>query len=206
MTEGAAVLLRGRKPIVAVADSLAASAAYWIASQADEVVATPSALVGSVGVVAAHVDESRVLEGSGLRVSLIHYGERKVDGASSAPLSDRARADIQRRVDTFGEACVSDVAAGRGVPVATVRERYGRGGVLVARDALAAGVVDRIATLEDVVGQAAGGRLPLQFRAQEAEMRLLAHRAGLGAAEVDAQPFAGEAEIRLRKRLSGLGR
>lgn len=160
VTEGAAALraLRGRKPIIAVADTLMASAAFWLGAQADEVVASPSALVGSVGVFAGHVDESRALDAAGLVVTLIHYGEAKVDGASVAPLSDRARASIQRRVTQAGQQFEADVAAGRRVSVATVQRSYGAGAPLTAKDAKAAGVVDRVASFDSVLAGAGAGR------------------------------------------------
>ena len=146
--------LRGVKPIVASCNTLCASAAYWLASQADRVLASPSALVGSIGVFGGHVDESRALDAAGLTVTLIFFGERKVDAASTAPLSDRARQDIQSRVDQAGRMFEADVAAGRRVSLATVQARFGRGGIMTARDAVAAGLADEVGTFEQAVGKA----------------------------------------------------
>src|SRR5215467_6271108 len=83
------------KPVVAVANSLAASAAYWIASQASSLVVGPSADVGSIGVISAHIDRSKMLEDMGLRVTVVSAGRYKAEGNPFAPLSDEAKANMQ---------------------------------------------------------------------------------------------------------------
>lgn len=141
----------GTKPIVAVANTMAASAAYWLAASCDEMVATPSAQVGAIGIYAVHEDVSRMLDGMGVTVSVISAGPHKTEGNEFEPLSDEARADIQKRVDASYDQFISDVAAGRRVSVDTVRADYGGGRVLTAKDALKAGMVDRIGTLNATV-------------------------------------------------------
>lgn len=136
---------RGQKPIVAHANALMASAAYWIASAADEIVASPSALVGSIGVLAVHADTSVADAAAGVKYSIIHYGRHKAEGASVAPLSDEARATLQAQVDHYGSVMTASIAKGRGVGVDVVRgEQYGEGRAFVARDAMSRGMVDRI--------------------------------------------------------------
>lgn len=152
---------RGVKPMVAVADPLAASAAYWLASQADEIVAAPSSLVGSIGVIAMHVDESAALDRMGLKVTELTYGRRKGEESSLRPLSDEAKASLQARIDHFGRLFEGDVSRGRRVSVESVRSRFGEGSIFVAPDAKAAGLVDRVATLEDVIGELARGKRPV---------------------------------------------
>jgi signal peptide peptidase SppA len=90
-----------QKRVVAVANSLAASAAYWIASQAEALYVTPSGLVGSIGVILAHEDVSRLLEASGITVSLITAGEHKGELNPFKPLSDEDRAAAQAMCDYF---------------------------------------------------------------------------------------------------------
>jgi signal peptide peptidase SppA len=82
---------RGKKPIVAAVDSLAASAAYWLASAASEIVCTPSGEVGSIGVYSQHVDQSQALATEGVKVTLISAGEFKVEANSFEPLTKEAR-------------------------------------------------------------------------------------------------------------------
>lgn len=67
--------VRGRKPTVALSNPLMASAAYWLASAADQIVASPSALTGSVGVYHLHEDYSRAADAVGVTVSYIHAGK-----------------------------------------------------------------------------------------------------------------------------------
>jgi signal peptide peptidase SppA len=144
---------RSKKPVVAAISGIGASGAYWLASQADEVVVTPSGLVGSIGVVSAHEDVSAAAEAKGVRVTLISAGKYKTEGNSLGPLSDEGLAHAQSMVDEFYGMFVSDVAKGRRVPVDDVRNGYGEGRVVNARAAVASNLVDRIATVEDVVGE-----------------------------------------------------
>lgn len=145
---------RGQKPVIAVANTLAASAAYWIASQADEMVVTPSGMAGSIGVFSLHADESRAWDALGVTWSLIHAGKYKVEGNPFEPLDEEARAAIQHEVDVYYGMFVDAVARGRGAKAADVRAGYGEGRVLTARDAVRAGLADRVETLESVVARA----------------------------------------------------
>lgn len=142
---------RGSKPIIAIANTCAASAAFWIASQADEVVVSPSGIVGSIGVYAAHEDISAQLEQDGIAMTLIKAGKFKAEGNPFEPLSDDAREWMQGFVDATYAKFVADVASGRGVSAETVRNGYGQGRVVTADDALAEGMVDEIATFEETV-------------------------------------------------------
>ena len=165
--------MRGDKPIVAVANSLAASAAIWIGAAADEFSVIPSGQVGSIGVFAAHEDISERLEQEGVKVTLIHAGKFKVEGNPFQPLSEDAEAHIQERVDTTFEKFVLAVANGRGVDVSKVEKDFGQGRLVDADTALEAGMVDRIETLEQAISRLRGVRPPGAARAQ-AELRRFA--------------------------------
>jgi len=141
----------GPKPIIAVANTLAASAAYWLASQADELVVSPSGSVGAIGIYAVHQEASRMLDEMGITTTIISAGPHKTEANEFEPLTDEARADLQARADAAYAQFLADVAAGRRVPVAQVEADYGGGRVLVAKKALAAGMIDRIATLAQTV-------------------------------------------------------
>ena len=142
---------RGTKPIVAVANSEMASAAYHLGTAADEMVVTPSGEVGSVGVVALHLDVSKAAEMSGLSYTLLSAGEHKADGNSFQPLTDSSRAELQGQVDRYYEMFVGDVAKNRGITVKAVKSGYGQGRMVGAREAVESGMADRIDTLENVV-------------------------------------------------------
>jgi signal peptide peptidase SppA len=142
---------KGAKPIVAQVNTLCASAALWLASSMTEIVCTPSGEVGSIGVYAAHEDVSQAEQMAGVKTTLISAGPYKTEGNPFEPLADEARAAIQEQVDTFYSMFLSDVARGRGTTVEAVSADYGQGRTLLARKAKAAGMVDRIDTLEATV-------------------------------------------------------
>ena len=159
VSELASVILavRETKPIIGIANSLAASAAYWLLASCSSVYATPGAQVGSIGVYAAHDDLSGAMEMSGVRTTLVSAGTFKTEGSPFAPLDDAARATMQDSVNQYYALFLSAVAAGRGVSVEQVRSGMGQGRVLSARDALAAKMVDGIATRDQVVQHLARG-------------------------------------------------
>ena len=112
---------RGDKPIVAVLDDMAYSAAYAIASACDQVVVPRTGGTGSVGVVAMHVDKSKAINGAGLEVTIFQYGARKADGNEYMPLSNEARERFQADIDSLGELFVDTVARNRGLTTARVK-------------------------------------------------------------------------------------
>lgn len=139
---------RGEKPVVAVANTLMASAAYWIGAQADSVYVTPSGNVGSIGVFGTHVDISGAQEKAGVKTTMISAGKFKTEGNAFEPLTEEAAAAMQARVSAAYDLFVADVAAGRSVAEATVRGGYGEGRALDAKAALSAGLVDGIQTFD----------------------------------------------------------
>ncbi len=147
---------RGAKPIVAVANGMAASAAYWIATAADEMVVIPTGDVGSIGVWAAHEDDTAYLEKLGVKVSIIRAGKYKIEANPYEALSEEARAAIQERVDEYYGMFVDAVARNRGVSAKVVREDFGEGRMLGAKQAKASGMVDRIATLDETIQRLTG--------------------------------------------------
>jgi signal peptide peptidase SppA len=149
---------RQQKRVVAVANTLAASAAYWLASQADELVVTPSGMVGSIGVVAAHDDSSGFFEQMGVRTSLIAAGKYKTEGNPYEPLSDEGRAAMQAIVDVYYDMFVADVARGRGVGRKAVREGFGEGRVVTASAALEQGMVDSVETFDAALARVMRGK------------------------------------------------
>jgi signal peptide peptidase SppA len=142
---------RKSKRIVAVSNCLCASAAYYLAAQANEIVVSPSSLTGSIGVYVVHEDSSVMLENAGVRLTLIKYGENKAEGNSLGPLTDSAREHMQQIVDSFGLAFERAVARGRGIKQDDVHSKFGQGRVFDARTAVRIGMADRVGTLDDVL-------------------------------------------------------
>ena len=135
---------RGAKPIYAIANGTAASAAYWLGAAADEFYVTPSGLAGSIGVFAVHMDLSEMAAKDGVKPTIISAGKYKVEGNEFEPLSDDAHGAIQARIDEYYDLFVGDIAKFRGTAEARVRNGYGEGRALTAQAALSAGLVDKV--------------------------------------------------------------
>ncbi|WP_069265327.1 S49 family peptidase [Paraburkholderia nodosa] len=149
---------RGQKRIVAIANSMAASAAYWIASAAGEFYVTPGGEVGSIGVYVAHFDMSGAQKQVGIETTLISAGKHKVDGNPYQPLDAEARKFMQSRVDDYYRSFTGAVARHRSTTSARVRSQMGGGRLLGAGAAHAAGMVDGIASYRTVIGRLLAGR------------------------------------------------
>ncbi|GAF79644.1 unnamed protein product [marine sediment metagenome] len=142
---------RGRKPIVAVANAQAASAAYYVGSSAKQFVVTPSGEIGSIGVVSMHVDVSAADEQIGLKRTIISTPKFKAEGNPYEVLSKEARDHEQGVVDDFYGRFVADVARNRNTTKADVEAHFGQGRMVLAEAAVAAGMADRVATLAQVL-------------------------------------------------------
>lgn len=146
------------KPVIAVANSLVASAAYGIASGATKIVATQSSQLGSIGVIYIHADRSQELAKRGIKVTIIHAGAHKADGNSFMPLPESVRADIQARVDKVYSAFIATVLAGR--PQLTERQvRDTEARVYMGSDAVEAGLADEVGTFDGAVAEVEAGRV-----------------------------------------------
>lgn len=149
-----------RKPVWAIANTLAASAGYWLGSSADRFYAAPNARVGSIGVVVAHHDMSKAMEKKGVNVSFIHAGKMKVAGNSFGPLPDDVRAEIQARVDSLWDQFAGYVAERRDITADAVKGFEAR--VFTANEAQDLDLVDGVGTLGEVL-QAFGTYLNRPF-------------------------------------------
>lgn len=133
---------RGTKPIIAVVDSNCYSASYALASAADRIAVVPSAGVGSVGVVAMHVDMSKFLDKMGVVITFIHSGDHKVDGNPYEKLSPDVKANIQQGVDKSRAKFVSLVARNLGLDEKVVYDTEAR--TYRAEDAMSLGLIHAI--------------------------------------------------------------
>jgi len=171
---------RSQKPVTAVANGLAASAAYWLASAAGELVVTPSGEVGSIGVFAIHEDYSAMLDKAGVKVSLIAAGKYKTEGNPFEPLGEEAQVAVQGVVNDYYDMFTRAVARGRGVSQADVVAGFGEGRVVMAEQAVRLGMADRVATIDEVIsglranGGANGKRAEADSDRDDRERRLRA--------------------------------
>jgi ClpP class serine protease len=104
---------RGTKPIIAVADEAAFSAAYAIASAADEVYLPTTAQAGSIGVIAIHVDQSGYDKSLGVHYTTIFAGERKNDFNPHEPLNAEGKATLQAHIDKLYDMLTAIIARNR---------------------------------------------------------------------------------------------
>lgn len=149
LAELAAQIRTSKKPVHAYVAGNCASAAYWIASAADKIVASKSASIGSIGVVGI-------------------FNNKKKDGtveivSSQSPNkrpdleTDEGRADVQAHVDDLADVFISSVAENRGTTTENVLERYGRGSMFIASKALDRGMIDGVSTLADFLADFRSG-------------------------------------------------
>lgn len=137
------------KPLWAIADEAALSAAYAIASAADRLWLTRTAEVGSIGVVAVHVDESVADAKAGLNYTFLHAGAHKVDGHPHAPLPAPVAADIQTDIEQLHAQFIALVAGFRRLSVDAIRDTEAR--VYRGEAALQAGLADQIGTRAEAI-------------------------------------------------------
>lgn len=145
---------RAKKPIVAQIQYTGASAAYWLASAATEIVAAPSASIGSVGVYTSHDDISEALAALGVKRTYIAAGDGKVEGNETEPLSTAALSRLSAIVETAYARMVGDIVKGRGqgLTEAVVRDEW-KAHTYSARDAKTNGMIDAIGTLDETLAR-----------------------------------------------------
>jgi signal peptide peptidase SppA len=139
------------KPVRAMVTGMAASAAYWLVSQATDITLTPSGEVGSVGVRATHVDISEALDSMGVNVTEMHAGKYKTEFSPFAPLSEESKAYMQGLLDNTHQKFQDAIASGRGARVSKemTASKYGDARLVSAADAKAHGLVDHLASTID---------------------------------------------------------
>ena len=136
------------KPVWALADN-AFSAAYLIASAAHRIILPQTAGIGSVGVIAVHVDESKRDAKEGRQYTTVFAGANKNDFSSHAPLSDDAQARLQKEVERLYGMFVGAIVEGRNMSEAAVRAT--EAGLFFGADAMNAGLADQVGTIRDAL-------------------------------------------------------
>jgi protease-4 len=141
----------GKRPVVAVMMDVAAGGGYYIACGAGEIVAHPTTITGSIGVIMQMVNLSGTLNKIGMEANAITSGKMKDAGSPLRKMKPEEREYFQHLVDSFYDRFVQVVAAGRpGMTPEKVRE-LADGRVWIAEDAAKLGFIDRVGTLRDVI-------------------------------------------------------
>ncbi|WP_419316980.1 S49 family peptidase [Caulobacter sp. ErkDOM-E] len=148
--------VRAKKKIVAVSDTRMASACYWICSGAHEVVASPSSMTGCVGVMRICMSYAEMFAKDGIAASVFVSRPSKGWNNPYEAMPEEAKAFNQAQVDETDTAFIDAIARNRRMDANAVREIPALGRSLSADAALAAGLVDRIATLDEVIAGLAG--------------------------------------------------
>lgn len=141
--------MRGKKPIKAFAADSAYSAAYSLASTADEISVARSGGVGSIGVVTMHADYSDALKERGIKITFIYAGKHKVDGNPYEPLPDAVRKRMQARIDALYSDFVALVARNRDMDEKDVRATEAL--TYMATEAVEKGLADEVMSFDDAI-------------------------------------------------------
>lgn len=142
--------LRSSKPVHTFAGDLMASAGYWVGSNADRVTAGKMSTVGSIGVIGTHIEYSRAMENEGAKATVLRAGAEKALASPYEPLSDKAKAQMQARLDAVYGQFVEAVANNRGVSLASAMS-MAEGREYFGEAALRAGLVDAIGKFPDAL-------------------------------------------------------
>ena len=152
-------LFRERKKVPAVAAfmGVAASGGYYVAAGCDKIVAHPTTITGSIGVIALHVSLAGLLEKIGVKVTALKAGERKDTGSPFRELGEEDRKLLQGLIDQAHARFVSVVAEGRAGRLTPEQVKgLADGRIFTASQALEARLVDRVGYLADAVEEARG--------------------------------------------------
>jgi signal peptide peptidase SppA len=147
------------KPVAAHVEGVAASAAFWLAAGASEIVAAPEAFVGSIGVVMRMTDTRERDARSGVRAH--QFVSSQTPGKRPDPATDDGRRQIQRLVDSLAGEFVAAAARLRGMEEDALLAATHGGGLVIGREALASGLVDRLGSFEETLARLAAGAVPL---------------------------------------------
>jgi len=148
--------LRGAKPMWAIADNMAASAAYLGGSAFEQLAVSATGYVGSIGVVMRHVDFSRALDNEGIKVTHIFAGDRKVDGNPYEPLPKEVQAQFQEEINGLYALFVDAVVRQRDMSAESVRAT--KAAVFRGVAAVSMGLADRVATTDQLISELAAMR------------------------------------------------
>ena len=142
---------RNKKNIIAYVSGAAASAAYWIASAASQIIVDQTSELGSIGVIMGYSDTKKRDEKNGIikHEIISSVSPLKRDNAGD----DTGKAVLQKRVDDLANVFVSEVAKNRNVGLNTVKENFGRGNEMIGNLAVQSGMADKIGSLDSILDE-----------------------------------------------------
>ena len=193
--------MRGRKPMLAVVNEHAYSAAYSLASAADKIVVARTGGVGSVGVVTSHVDATGAMARLGYQITFIHAGAHKVEGNPYEALPDSVKARMQARIDGLYAIFVSTVARNLGLSEEAVRSTEAL--TYSAADAVSMGLAHAVAPADEALATFTGSQITT---VREVSMSQEKPEQAISAADVEAARAEGRSEGAKaeRERIQGI--
>lgn len=199
---------RTEKPVVSIVDGAMCSAAYWIGSAAQEVlISSTTDQVGSIGVVFSHKDVSGAEAMQGVKTTEISAGKYKRVASQYAPLSEAGRASMQETADYLYSLFVGAVAKARGVSEETVLNDMADGRVFIGQQAIDAGLVDGVSTLDGAIArvkQLAAGAAVKPTLTPKAEGETMDRESILASHPEIAEGFRAEGATAERERILGV--
>jgi signal peptide peptidase SppA len=149
---GKAIQKLGRhKKVIGHTDSLAASAAYWLISSAQQVSASEMAELGSIGVIAIYPDFTKMLENEGIGINVVKAGKYKGAGSPYVAMTDENLEYLQDRIDKTNNFFLTHVARRRSLKLSD-RGQWADAKVFYAGEAKAVGLIDEVSDLSDILG------------------------------------------------------
>lgn len=137
---------RGKKPIIAYASGDACSGAYWIASAADKIIASETSALGSIGVAGVYGGNSK--QGNQIEIVSSQSPYKRLD-----PSTDEGKTKLQSRIDTMAEVFMENISRNRNVKLETVKNDFGKGDVFIGKQAVIAGLADRLGSMEKIINE-----------------------------------------------------
>jgi len=180
-TAAAICAARSVKPVTAFSLGMTCSAAYYLASQANEFCVSKDSINGSIGCYSAMYDYSKMYEKAGIKVDVIRCGEMKGAGTPGTPITDAMREELQRIIQIYYDQFIDAVCRGRNIPRAKALA-LGDGRVYVGAATIAAGLADKVDTFDGVLARLAANANAkrsnsIPARAQESERQAVANEA-----------------------------
>jgi len=141
------------KPVYAFTDGTMCSAAYWLGCSAREVYSSNVSTVGSIGVIATHMEYSKALKEAGVGVTVVRAGEYKALANSVEPLSEKAKTQLQNQLNSAYQVFIEHVADCRHTTVNLCDANMAQGREFFGKEAMAAGLVDGIETFDSMMSK-----------------------------------------------------
>lgn len=142
---------RGTKPIVAYVGGMGASAAYWLAAAADEIVISDTSILGSIGTIMSVTDTKEKDAKAGVKTYTIVSSQSPHKAVDASTEEGHTR--LQVMVDSLSDVFIAKVAQNRGVDPETVMQNFGQGDVFVGQAAVTAGLADRVGSFEGLLAE-----------------------------------------------------